>query len=314
VASAGAAGVGPVISKIDDVIRAVRQLGKSYGDDAVRAAEKVLKELPDEAGEAAAKMYKRYGDDFIKSVVSNPALHKRLLSECPELMGAFLKLETVHDPSIVMQMIGKLRAMRNGESISAKVLPTLADADKNQFIQLSRGLSGKTIDSRVLDDAFASARTCLDPDELGTLTEKVTESLINAGRPLNRGRTTLPLKKGTKLVEGKVGGNHGIDFVGVGSNGKPQIVEVTAGKSVAETSDGYQMSAEWVAANWKRFIEKADPEELGKMGFDRKYLDPRRITPDFVRKEFDLYAVFPESAGLSGRVHTAIPPNNWISL
>jgi hypothetical protein len=50
------------------------------------------------------------------------------------------------------------------------------------------------------------------------------------------------------------------------------------------------------------------------MGFDRKYLDPRRITPDFVRKEFDLYAVFPESAGLSGRVHTAIPPNNWISL
>ncbi len=307
-----AAGVGPVVSKIDDVIRAVRQVGRSYGDDAVRAAEKLLQELPSEAGDTAAQMYRRYGDDFAKSVVRSPALHRKLLSECPELMEAFLKLEKVHDPAIVMQMVGRLRAMRNGESLSAKLLPALADADGNQFIQLFRGLSGKTVDSRMLDDAFVSARGCLDPDELGTLTEKVADSLISAGRPLNRGRTTIPLKKGTRLVEGKVGGNHGIDFIGVGTNGRPQIVEVTAGKSVAQTSDGYQMSAEWVAANWRRFIERADPEDLGRMGFDRKFLDPRRITPDFVRKEFDLYAVFPESAGLSGRMHTAILPDNWI--
>lgn len=203
-----------------------------------------------------------------------------------------------------VDMLDYVHSIRGADRVVMDLMPNL---NPNEIRQINNAIGGKTYSSDSIQGILNKSKDLHIPEAYrGNLLELVGSKVLASGRKFEN----LSLKKGTKLVDGQFNAIHGIDKIGISPDGKPILIEMSLNKHFGKnlTLDGVQMSPQWCAANWQKFVSKHPDkvDELIANGMSPKYKNIFKET-DFINDDLFIRKVcLPKDGGVQGLVYTGL--------
>ena len=208
-----------------------------------------------------------------------------------------------------LNMLNDVYSIRGADRVVKDLMPNLT---ANEIRQLNNAIGGKTFSSDSIQSILNKSKNLHIPSSYrGELFELIGAKVLGSGRTIDN----LPLMKNSKIISGQfnhIQNNqvHGIDKIGISPDGKPILIEMGINKDFGKTltRNGVQMSPQWCAANWKKFITN-HPEKVNELvtnGMNPKYRNSFKEA-DFVNDDLFLRKVcLPKDGELKGLIHTGL--------
>lgn len=287
--------VGPIIRETGMIIKAAHL---EHADDVIRlsggrlstGAKLAERSLPqgviDDVLKVAQKDTTVAGRFFHPDAVS-------LLRKYPNSAEDIFPVLFKHDGTHALKTFNRVSDVFKGNTNAAG--KALASLEPEQLIQVNRALDGKTVNPKLLAEAvYKISDTNAYKTPVGDLWETIAAAQANNGRVW-----ALGLKKGSVIIDGKSTSIHGIDGIGVSASAKPIIIDYTINKNIAASGMPYQMSPEWVAVRWNKFVLiPENASKLERMGVAKKYI--RAVSAEEVEIKFIRKLVVPKGGTVAG--------------
>lgn len=294
---------GQAVKHIDELLHGLAR-SASKADEAAESAEALSQTL---------RRMRAVGNDISPSVARALQQHYRVLPPASLGDDTLLLVLSAHDdlvePAIKLACrhpvaeLGRRVELLHGQSaVSARsAVNALANGSSQESSAvLLRALGGRQVSSRQLIPALDEFAAATSPRTAGDVFEVICREQISRGsmKPL------VSLKSGTRVLDGRHNGVHGLDGVGVWEDGCPCVFEFTINrqKDLAQTG---QLSPAWVADRWNRMLA-ARPEtvkELREMGLRDEYLKP---VNDALAKSFHRKLIGKSPETISGMKRQAV--------
>ena len=242
--------------------------------------------------------------DFIDVICRNPSYIK-IVNKYPAhcAKGLTRTLKAVPGKPTV-DMLDNVHSIKGKDRMVMDLLPSL---NPNEIRQINNAIGGKTYSSDSIQEIFNKSKDLHIPEVYrGNLFELVGSKVLASGRKVEN----LSLKKGSTLMDGQFNSIHGIDKIGISPDGKPILIEMSLNKDFGRNLrlDGVQMSPQWCAANWQKFVSKHPDkvDELIANGMNPKYKNIFKET-DFINDDLFVRKVcLPKDGGVQGLLYTGL--------